>query len=57
MLSLTSIPQTRPAGPTAWAMSVASRPGPLPMSSTASPAVDPSSPSTSRRCWPTSTIR
>jgi hypothetical protein len=57
MLSLMSIPQTRPAGPTAWAMSVASRPGPLPMSSTASPAVNPSSRSTSRRCWTTSAVR
>ena len=56
MLSLMSIPQTSPSGPTAAAISAASSPGPVPMSMTRSPGPSPSAPSTAWRCSTTSGV-
>jgi hypothetical protein len=56
MLSLGSIPHTRPSGPTSAAISAARNPGPTPMSSTRSPGRSPSASRTTRRCSITSGV-
>jgi hypothetical protein len=56
MLSLMSIPQIRPSGPTSPAISAASNPGPTPTSSTRSPRRSASAARTARRCSITSGV-
>src|SRR5512133_1428613 len=57
MASLTSRPVTCPDGPTVWAISAVSRPGPEPTSSTRSPGRSPSARRVACRCSTTSGVR